>query len=786
MKYILLIVLFIIKFDYVHSQSIAVCPLNSTTVNADTESLMRNLQIPNCLDSLSNSREENDLNQLCDTCKPQLNTALRVFSRTEQAAPQLNVQNILLEELKKSVISNILNVSTLRNLPELQTDFSRSQASCNLDTLERDLNALPNCMGRINLNGLRSDLSNELANLVADDYSANRPGIFKRQAETCNYSDKAILNAKANLLESMLDDNTVTLFSQINATSADDLYNKISENPSLEPLFTLLQGNPILANFLKDPSKFKTFFSSIPRPTNQSVIRNSIYNSSNGAEIDNAISKKCNDSFKAFKTAACSPDALIGKASIPTLPSHRSPIIDIPVIRSGEFITLPEDEFQIQTNLDFLRICNIRSNTARLDLSSSLNNISDWMPEEYQDITFEKFRVQKYTDDIANTRGMLCDAPTPCLDGSIDCKLKNIFTANQATSTPEGRLANSSSSSVNALLRTMIGNGSGASPEARRILVQQGILPQADGTIVAQPQIAERAPNYIADQAARSVGASPQSQRTANAPVAQAKTRIASSAANIMGHADIPNNETQISAANSDNDNVEDEIIRRLKDARAAQLAGPTAAPQAPVAPSRNQARTQAPTSQNENIAPNQAPAQAAPVIAGAAPAFGNSASNNNFTDPNAPSRVAAQRAAASAARMNAALGNMSPEARAANGGLNADGTPADRRPASTATAPIEVRASMDNLLIDLNRMLQTRDWADNVRSRARAQQPIDMIINGTLTHSTFNVATNRYVSDNSLPAAAKSQLEEFINGLIERRSTAGGLQQALAAPRVR
>lgn len=495
-----LITLIFLNFS-VFSQETEECNF-ANILGTSLDSIASSFQIPNCTQT-----GFFELNQNAETicaCKDQFDKSVGHYSGLEVMAPNPSVKNILLDELKKSLSSNILDIAKLRTVFSTGADFSSAAAACNIDQIKS-----LNCITSTDYEDFKNSLATELSKVLSPAPSFDDTGILKRESASRNcseISDQEIVRVSSLSLEEFISGdnsvpNIVDRFSNLSPISNDGI-NGVLRGMGSEFAANIFKTHPVFSKLLSDPAELKNFFTSLRRPPSLENIRSNLYqNDRSNKMLASSIESSCKKAISAFKQNACSDHAKNNRVRIENL-KLPNPYSQISSPRPGNFVRPePVDTANIRLNgiADFLKICKIRTNDSTApELNSLLSEISNGMYSEYKSLSLSKYGSDRYTNEFSGFRSYLCDAKAPgaCPQGSSDfkCRMLNIYNKTKIEGTPENRLSSTSDPSINSLLRAMIGNPSARSLpiETSRVLIAEGIIPQENGEFITSEQFDRR------------------------------------------------------------------------------------------------------------------------------------------------------------------------------------------------------------------------------------------------------------------------------------------------------
>ena len=490
-----------------------------TPVPEDVIAVLTTLSVPNCRrdTAVSTSVRVARINQqrlttdrsatptrspICDGCRSD-------FQSRVSGAVDISVEkkraffDTTYKELEKSLSSIVVDVVALRNNYSTNSSFTKSVAACNTRAIEQELtrcnSPFLNAFKQKNLTGR---IGNEVASLISSSQTGIT-GILERAEDTrsCNISDEQVQLLKPRLFEEQLTPAMVQAISRLNPTNTNNLFSDLQT--VLSENFSDFIKHPILKELMKDPAKFIETFRSLRNESSPVNLKNSfraaIYNNSMGEMIDSSNASKCEKTIRGFASAMCSPQLKSGNVSL-------GPFSNYDRFRDNSDISdsdLTINEAQLKDNLVMFEFCPAPAN-GTLSLQQVLNQMNDWMVSDDKDLALSTYSVEKYNRDFGDVKSAICGylPATTCPDSDgTQCALYKLYRRSIDPSTPEGRLAGSPDSGMNRVLRSLIGDPAGVTPEARPILVQAGIIPQENGQLVERPAPPERQPDYLTNVA---------------------------------------------------------------------------------------------------------------------------------------------------------------------------------------------------------------------------------------------------------------------------------------------
>src|SRR5690606_3389335 len=108
-------------------------------------------------------------------------------------------------------------------------------------------------------------------------------------------------------------------------------------------------------------------------------------------------------------------------------------------------------------NVKLLELCENIDGKGKLNLSVVNNNIGISLTETQKNQTLEEFGKSKYDTDIGGLTNVLCKmTDDTCIEGTLTCSIYKKYKNSQKPDTLENKLATSSNTELNSLLRSMI------------------------------------------------------------------------------------------------------------------------------------------------------------------------------------------------------------------------------------------------------------------------------------------------------------------------------------------
>ncbi len=765
------------------------CPIGPENPSSSTTDIQK-FMIPNCANSdIEKSAELGNLTPLCVECRKKFSTLAEGYSVLLPSPPTIDVRRGILEEFKKSLSAQILDISKLRSLHQMNTDFKEANSACNTENLCPNNSSISS-----ELDNLKVQLANELKNLLSPTIEINSNGILNRSsnAKSCQISDQEMMKAQSLVFEDEISNDS--FISQLSSLPQDEGSFHLALEDFLENKMgkqrDLFVKHPILSRLAKDPIQFLKFFRSIQKPVSPDGFRKALYESpSLSANIDHDIAQSCNKAIGAFKDLYCS-----GRASF------RGSSIDSLLPLSGDDLNftsnknLTADLSELNPSKKILSLCSVvqSSNPKDPDLSGGLKDMQYSLAQDYARSSFNRFKTIKYDSEISEPRELVCsdfEKPIKCeMSDSLDCKYFKKIKGFRDPKSSDFRLAQSTDPNLNSVLRRLIGN---PSPkliplDSRTILISQGIIPQGDGTLASQPDVPERHKDYFSSGSAATASA----QSTRSAPAAVASNSVspaASRAAPTSIYQPSPTTNTNSpdsDPASSELSNldqsklgdIQSEILRRTS---AAPKAAPLSASQVRQIVQDEAARRQVPLTQAQTTAfasQIQSQAQAPQGVTGGSLA-NNSAQALSDDNSNAVTRSGAQRLND---QRQAALGGMAGASGSRGGGsgssLSVDSSGSGRSPASVTNASIALNVSGDakNLSDVIKQKLELNDpEANQLKAMIESHRDFTLKLLNTTVDLSYVEGQGYRVASSNISADVRNQISAYLNQYVIRNPKA-------------
>jgi hypothetical protein len=510
--------LFISNLALANEDCISTLPTNEIIEAANS------LQIPNCNQrKIVSEANSGNFSPLCNECKSKRNHVLGVLGSPQSSESEPQLLLMMIEEFKKSLASNLLEIAKLRAVNSGEGDFSSAISECDIDRFTASLDPKNCTIG--SLGDLKKDLNNELARILSPEAIFDDKGLFDRSmgSKQCKTSDAQIIQAMSETLESDLSAAVIEEIKKFDPSK--DVLTSLREKFGEAQFIGLFSKHPVLSGLANNPKEFVGFFNSLPKNTSAQQLKSAL-SEDKKTKTSSMIANKCSSSFKAFRKVACSPDVQQGRGNFKNLQDIR-PLVGNFNPTKKEFIE-SDNQAQLEENSRILKICNFHPEQKSIDLSYILNDLHAGMPEAYAMSTYKDVRKDKYNDEIGNNRDAICGLKQPCNPEELTCRISN-----KLNDPAFIKLSESSNPSVNKLLRSMIGTASDLSPKTKEILIAKGIIPDSSGKIIEQPKILERSRNFASNEPTQPVQAlqpTQQSQPQATQSAFTAPTRSQSSA----------------------------------------------------------------------------------------------------------------------------------------------------------------------------------------------------------------------------------------------------------------
>ncbi len=514
MKKILLLILINYSFfSFAQECSSDMSPVDTTDFTA--------LAIPNCatrinLQLLKNGKKE----KLCDQCLKDFKykSLLPEVSENEDKEKRKKLfREKSIAEYKKVISNTMIDIVKLRALGNTGSSFSESLKSCNLSkaTTSQVSPACQNSIKQIHqeISNIQGQLANELANIFSNHSTSKSKGLLNRsssagqtcQLEQLGLNEQQLLYLNASTFEDSLAPGVIEAFQKISYSGND--YNSLIQTlrDKVEVDGSGFFSHPILMSFANDPQNLIAMMKRVS-PQTADKLREVLYAKENGNKLDTIFAKTCANAYNTLTASLCKKEYIDGDINPDINSSLKNIAEKYKTPRSEEF---SNSEELVLLNKELNTLCT--SSPSGLSFGDFRKEICKGIDSRYVEDDFQDFSTRKYSNDFTNIQDALCKVKdkTSCSEETTECKLFNKYQELQKQNTVDSKLANSSNEEVNSLLRAMIGNPKDITPETRKILVSQGILPKDDGKFVEQPKVPEREPDYF-----KNVASSQSSQKT--------------------------------------------------------------------------------------------------------------------------------------------------------------------------------------------------------------------------------------------------------------------------------
>lgn len=601
----LLLFLFLVNLSYAQDE---LC-------DSPVPDLIAKTSLPNCINdkslhaeirALKKSKKSSKDQTICSDCR---NNFLNIFNKGSSPASVKSTKKAyftaLYNELEKNISNSLIDISSLRVGYPSGSNFSSSISKCNTNQfLDKIKKCSPEAFAMIEENNLNGRIANEIANLLSPN-SLKVNGILKRDSSnSCNISDQEISHLQIAQIEN---EDILRIIPKLTAIdfnnedeSESEMRGKLANNN-----ITLdnLASHPIISVLLKNPKLFYKFINQLKKinpKDSKLAIKNILYNPENGygPAIDNEIAKSCTHAYDSFANKICDPDFKNGNVSLGKFNNAER-------IFSGKYD--PEKDQLAYTpelvndNLMLFQFCEPQPKDKKLDLDKDLKEIFANQGSQFAGQSLSKYAQNKYETAFEKTRTSVCNFiqkrksennknQINCLkenDSTSACLMAEEYQRMHTNNTPEGRLASSPDKSVNDLLRSFVGDPKKLDPETKKVLQDQGVIPQDNGKFIATPDIPERSPSYF-DKVAQDLGKSaPQKSTSTQTQAARVQSPDQGQNAANSNQADAGSYSPSTAASNDSTKSTDDydkqmsdinnEIARRL-----AEQNGSTSAKRSP------------------------------------------------------------------------------------------------------------------------------------------------------------------------------------------------------------
>ena len=413
MMHIFVILIFLSPFSIMANQED--CPIE--ILSKQVISLGNDVSLPNCRTNDNLSLAVKGKLVLCKKCVSDFKTKIQGDQKNKidvTKEKQKQYLKLAVEEFKKVLANNLIEVAKLRSLPSTKSDFRRSISACSIDNL--DLNGCGNLAKSSILNeisNMKSSLANELAHIISDSpLSDLKSGLLERTTKKnlCPISEKKILYASNKAIEDYLSPEILNAISKINDNeikSLGDLIDSLKNSgfSNLDQIRSQLISHPLLGIHQKNPQTFLQLVRNL-NPRNSFELKKMIYSKHYGDSFDQSLSDSCNNSFSKFKQAVCSKDFESGNFSFNPF-KEIDKIENAPIIDESE---LAHNESLIKANLQALQYCEIAQSPGNSNGNDQLNEISKNLGTELAKKPIKTYAADKYNNDISRTHQRLCES----------------------------------------------------------------------------------------------------------------------------------------------------------------------------------------------------------------------------------------------------------------------------------------------------------------------------------------------------------------------------------------
>lgn len=550
--------------------------------------IAKGITYPNC-NTPSNVQafKGRDKSKLCGDCKTDFELVNGKISENKNHVQEEFLHSAL-NEYKKNITNNLLNSIKMKVLYSTGVKFEKSIQSCKMQTAADFAKSCksPAAIKLLSQTSFFSDLSKELSNDVAKFLTSDptfnpKPTLLQRSEQKCSIPEKDVLLMSASSYEEALNEKLIEAIKKFDPKKFKTVSDMFSSDEFLDnyegdiaELKDSLYNHPLFASHLSSPDKFVSFFKSVPSPANVDNLRKALYSKSNGETFDTELAKSCETSSKVLKDTICSDDFEAGNLFVD--PANNFDKLKISMDRPSEE-TLASTEKLIDSNIKLLELCeNVNSNNKK-NLSLINSQIGVALTENQKALNLDLFKTEKYNSELGSLTSSLCGmTDATCLAGSISCSIFKKLQDSKKKGTAAAKLAESSNSEVNALLRSMIGDTSKLDAKTKDILIAQGIIPKDNGEVVAQAEVerkpeslplsnnqqpqngatlAKAAPSTISNSA--STGRNPASSNNTFTDEGYSNANTASSSNTLPDFSDLMDDQQELRG-------IQDEIKRRL------------------------------------------------------------------------------------------------------------------------------------------------------------------------------------------------------------------------------
>jgi hypothetical protein len=543
------------------------------------EKLANGITYPNCYtyENVKNFKQK-ETQSVCGKCKKDFELLYGKNIAPNSDRLRENFFEAALDEYKKNITNNLVNAVKVRSLLSTGAKFKHSTAACKMKSSNDFVKGCKSSSARKLLTQtdffqkLNREVSNELAQMLttSPDFKP-RPTLLERSPKSCSIPEKDILLFSTAAYEEAISPELLLTLKKMDLTkftTVTDIFrsDEIVENFEVNGLQRSLENHPLFAGFTKTPASFISFLQKIPTPATTENLRSVLYSKDSGESFDRELAQSCETSFKALQSSICSDEFEQGKLF--NDPENNFEKLSL-YKESPSEEQLAHSEKLIDTNIKFLELCTEKASPEKKNLTSVSNEIGSSLTLPQRAQSLERFKEDKYSSEIGVLNETLCSmTEKSCIEGTITCSIYKKYMFSKDNQSLEGKLANSSNSEVNELLRSMIGDTSRIDKETREILISQGIISKHDGSFVEQPNIPERRPEVYAKVQSTTPGKSSTVARVNPASI----SNYSSSPSTSFSHSTVntrPENETKFeipdfSGSSRELEEIQKEIRRRL------------------------------------------------------------------------------------------------------------------------------------------------------------------------------------------------------------------------------
>ncbi|MGE3611040.1 MAG: hypothetical protein AB7I27_15725 [Bacteriovoracaceae bacterium] len=748
----------------------------------ETQNLINKINLKNCTTNKErNNIKSGKVKELCQSCVHDFIIGSELHKDKFKIKPQ-DPKQVLEDQFKKALTKNLLNVVSLRSLPKFNASFDQVNQSCDFKSFRASIQKNKKCIG--DLDKIETSLAQELAKLLSPDIKNGINGIFDRGdlSKSCNITDLDLIQSKAQVLEDEINSSIANELSKLNLDdkNIDEELVKIL-NGGNKNLYNLFKFHPIFSHLIKSPSQLTSIFANTLKPFNKTNFINLLYKQNSQYVLD-TISTNCQKIFSNYEKTACNDDFQAGNIQTSNLTKSNPLSSGISYFSSSDLNL--DDKNILESNINLVSLCKMNSfKPNAFNFSAPLIEMNEGLEDNYKGYSLSSYAKNKYEQDFNADRKNLCSIDSKTCDpNDLMCKIKQTIDRSKDKSTYEGKLASSSNDEVNKLLRAFIGEPKDISPEAKEVLVSQGILPKDDGKFVQQTPIPSRSPGLSSDSAPAVVSRPPLSSQTSSAAAAtesassNAQTQSFSSASAANSPATGEANE-QISGLNdkvvkkdAELSSIQNEILRRLKSGKPASNASF----------SKEDIQKVAREVYSENNLPAMTPSQEEATVAKVAsviPYTPSSATQTFDQKSQAPSGETAAKKQEKANTLAALSGMQGAQAVLAREAQEAESKKANASENNSNTvavnvSPDKIKTNLSDLLSE--KILKNDSEGQLLKSYMSAKKDFLLQLNNLSFRINFNKADNSFKiehdsGDKNEAMRIKPQLESFFNRLNSR-----------------